>query len=257
MSYPSERARLLGVGTLHGYTVATFAVFPLRVIDGDLIWTERLTLAVETGPSARPAPVALERRRPEVRARARAEVASIVLNPEAAGEYAFGEKEVAAPRGGFQATPFPSLEGSPVDYLIVTPDSLAAAYQVLADFKTKKGVPTVVRTIEWITANAYNGSDPQETIRNFVIEAYAKWGITYVLLGGDTDQVPARFVWSDFYDGGRFLPADMYFGCLDGDWNADHDAVFGEAPPIEGAPIDYSDLYAEVYVGRLPTASVA
>jgi hypothetical protein len=46
----------------------------------------------------------------------------------------------------------------------------------------------------------------------------------------------------------------MYFGCLDGDWNADHDATFGEALP---AGSDDADLFAEVYTGRLPTASVA
>ena len=252
--FPSERARLLGMGTLHGYTIASFAVFPLRLVDGDLAWSEHLKLTIETAVSIDAAPVTLERRRPEVRARARNEITSLVINPEALDGYAFADVEVTKSHGGFQASPFPSLEGSPVDYLIVTPDSLAAAYQALADFKTKKGVPTVVRTIEWIQANTRNGSDTQETIRNFVKEAYSKWGITYLLLGGDTDEVPARFVWSSFYDSGRSLPADMYFGCLDGDWNQDHDAVFGEALPVG---FDNADLYAEVYVGRLPTASVA
>ncbi len=252
--FPGERARLLGIGTLHGYTIASFAVFPLRLAGGDLQWSEHLTLSIDTAPSTRPAPVTLERRRAEVRARARAEVTSLVVNPEALDGYAFADVEVAKRRGGFQASPFPSLEGSAVDYLIVTPDSLAVAYQVLADYKTEKGVPTVVRTMEWINANTRHGSDPQETIRNFVIEAYAKWGITYLLIGGDTEQVPARFVWSNFYDGGRMLPADMYFGSLDGDWNADHDALFGEALPTGD---DQADLYSEVYVGRLPTASVA
>ncbi|HEU4365189.1 MAG TPA: C25 family cysteine peptidase, partial [Candidatus Krumholzibacteria bacterium] len=88
--------------------------------------------------------------------------------------------------------------------------------------------------------------------RTFVQDAYAKWGITYLLLGGDTGEVPARMAWSGFYDGGRFLPVDMYFGCLDGTWNTDGDAVFGEATPA-----DSPDLYAEVYVGRMPTSSVA
>ena len=251
--FPGERGRLLGVGTLHGYTIASFAVFPLRVANGDLVWSEHLELRVETTPSTRPIAV-LERKREEVRERARAEILSLVDNPQALDGYVFSDVAVSKRAGGFQATPFPSLEGSPVDYLIVTPDSLAAAYQVLADFKTKKGVPTVVRTIEWIRTNTRNGADPQETIRNFVIEAYAKWGITYLMLGGDTEQVPARFVWSGFYDGGRSLPADMYFGCLDGDWNSEHDSVFGEELP---AGSDWPDLFAEVYVGRMPTRSVA
>ena len=47
---------------------------------------------------------------------------------------------------------------------------------------------------------------------------------------------------------GHSNPADMYFGCLDGDWNADHDAVFGEFGS------DNADLWSEVYVGRAADA---
>ena len=109
--------------------------------------------------------------------------------------------------------------------------ALAAEFQTLADWKTTKGVPTVIRTTEWIEANYRNGSDQQETIREFIKDAYAKWGITYALLGGDTDQVPARLCWSGYYDGGRNLPVDMYYACLDGNWNADGDDRFGEEEP--------------------------
>ncbi len=80
-----------------------------------------------------------------------------------------------------------------MDYVIITTDALAAEYQRLADWKTEKGVPTVVRTVEWIKAHARNGVDLPETIRFFVRDAYAKWGITYVLLGGDTDILPPRY----------------------------------------------------------------
>ena len=249
--FPSSRARLLSTGTLHGYTIATFAVYPLRVNGDDVVACDHLTLQIETAPSTRTPPVLLERRSPEIRARALEELSGIVVNPGDAGRYAFSE--VAVPnRRGFQPTSFPSLEGSAVAYAIVTPDSLAAAYQVLADFKTAKGVPTVVRTTEWIAAHYRNGSDIQETIRNFAKDAYQKWGITYLLIGGDTKEVPPRLAFSNFYDGGQFLPADMYFGCLDGDWNADHDDVFGEEPSTGS---DNPDLYAEVYVGRLPSDS--
>ena len=62
----------------------------------------------------------------------------------------------------------PSLEGSDVDYVIVTSDALAPSWQALADWKTRRGVPTVVRTVEWIESNYRHGSDLQETIRTFV-----------------------------------------------------------------------------------------
>ena len=134
--------------------------------------------------------------------------------------------------------------------MIITNDSLAAAYQTLEDWKTSKGVPTVIRTTEWIEANYRNGSDLQETIRNFIKDAYSKWGIEYVLLGGDVEQIPARLLWSGYYDGGRMLPADMYYVGLDGDWNADGDDIFGEQPP---AGNDLPDLFSELNIGRLPT----
>ena len=151
--------------------------------------------------------------------------------------------------GGFAPTAYPSLEGSPVDYLIIAPAALESEYQRLADWKTAKGVPTVVRTIEWIEANTRNGVDLAETLRFFIQDAYAKWGITWLLLGGDTDTLPARYGYSRFFKGGTRVPADMYFSCLDGSWNDTHDELWGEGFNV--VPYDNPDLYAEVYNGRV------
>ena len=249
-SYPDVRARLLGVGYLHGYAIATVAVYPYELRDGELNVYDRIDVAISTRADDS-APVARERFREGFLESMRSRLEAMVVNPEVADTYALGRFVVPKPRGGFQPTSFPSLEGSAVDYVIITTDALAASYQPLADWKTDKGVPTVIRTVEWIGANARNGSDMSETIRNFVIEAYTKWGITYALVGGDTEQIPTRFAFSAFYDGGKDLPVDMYLGNLDGDWNADHDAVFGEHG------VDSADLYAEVYIGRLPTRNPA
>ncbi|MGD8414705.1 MAG: C25 family cysteine peptidase, partial [Candidatus Latescibacterota bacterium] len=253
--FPSTSVVHLGTGYYHGYSIASFAVFPVQMVDGDLVRLEGAALEVSTKVAdERPPIVTRERYREGFRDEMNARVRSMVINPEAAAGYVFTETRATKDRRGFHPTTFPSLEGSEVDYVIITNDSLAAAYQTLADWKTAKGVPTVIRTTEWIEANYRNGSDLQETIRNFIVDAYAKWGITYVLLGGDTDQVPARLVWSAYYDSGRFLPADMYYACLDGDWNADGDDVFGEQPP---SGTDNPDLYAEIFTGRLPTRNNA
>ena len=173
-----------------------------------------------------------------------------VVNPYASHRYITPRVQVDKPAGGFAPTEYPSLEGSPVDYLIVTTDALAADFQRLANWKTAKGVPTVVRTVEWIMANTKNGVDQQETIRSFVRDAYEKWGITYLLLGGDTDTMPPRYAYSRFYGGGTEVPADLYFGCLDGSWNGNNDDKWGEGVYI-GVPYDNPDLYAELYYGRI------
>ena len=242
----AQQVEYLGTATLHGYQVATFAVHPFGIEDGTLNRADRFSLRIDTRPRVRPTLDRI-RHRDGWREGIRDQIAGTVFNPGALSSYAFSEVVVPDVEGGFTASTFPSLEGSAVDYVIVTTDSLAAAYQVLADWKTSKGVPTVVRTTEWIAAHYRNGSDIAETIRTFVQDAYALWGIKYMLLGGDAGQIPVRYAYSSFYPvpDGRANPADMYFGCLDGDWNADHDAVFGE---FGG---DDVDLWSEVYVGRL------
>ena len=250
--FPAQHATYLGTGYLHGRAIASFAVYPIRLVDGGaaLEVAEHATLRVRTVADGTAATVV---RRSRFRDGFREDVArrlsALVENPGDDMLYADTERRVAKPRGGFQPTSAPSLEGSPVDYVIVTVDSLAASFQVLADWKTAKGVRTVVRTTEWIEANYPNGVDVAETIRTFIIDAYQQWGIEWALLGGDADVIPVR-LGASVYLGAKDIPVDMYFGCLDGDWNADHDEFFGETA-------DQTDMYQEVYTGRLPAISVA
>jgi len=252
-AYPPVAVKYMGTGFLHGWAIASFAVFPLRVEDGALFLCETVTLRVSTTRDG--AHPAATRKRHDSGAddRERALLRSIVVNPEAADGYAFDRAAVAKPKGGFAPTSYPSLEGSPVDYLIITNTSLAPEYQRLADWKTAKGVPTVVRTIEWITANARNGVDLAETLRLFIRDAYEKWGIEFVLLGGDSDVIPARYGVSRYIGTTEEIATDLYFSCLDGSWNEDHDQFWGES----GATADDPDLYPEVFVGRLPASNVA
>jgi len=252
--YPEAAGRYLGTGYLHGRGIASIAVYPVRVEDSSLVLTERVTVEVETKVSGE-RPVVRERYREGFGEGLRETLEGYVVNAEMEGSYRHGEVRVEKKPGGFQPTSYPSLEGSAVDYVIITTDALSAEYQRLADWKTEKGVATVVRTVEWIEAHTRNGVDLPETMRFFIQDAYAKWGITYVLLGGDTDILPPRYAMSRFYLGGTELPVDMYFACLDGSWNDNHDKYWGEGFNV--IPYDNPDLYAEVYQGRIPVSTVS
>jgi len=48
----------------------------------------------------------------------------------------------------------------------------------------------------------------------------------------------------------------MYYACLDGNWNADGDSLWGEAFYSVFDPGDDADLYAEVFVGRIPVSTL-
>ena len=164
-----------------------------------------------------------------------------------------GVRREAAP---FVPTQLPSLLGSPVEYLIITNDEQAPEYQRLADWKTSKGVPAVVRTLSFIQQEYPFGADDAERIRLFIRDAYSRWGTKWVLLGGDTPVIPTRLAYTTFY-GGENIATDQYFSCLDGDWNADADSIFGEGFFSSLNPGDDVDLWPEVYVGRGPTNTVA
>jgi hypothetical protein len=249
--FPESAGRYLGTAYLHGRTIASFAVFPLRLVDRDLILAQTVTIEITTMPAADDKIIFKERFRSGSDEQVQALISHLVVNPEANVRYKFNQIRAAEERGGFQPTDYPSLEGSAVDYLIVTNNALASEYQRLADWKTLKGVPTVVRTTEWIQANTRNGVDFQETLRFFIQDAYAKWGISYLLLGGDTDILPPRLASSAYLLSGAGLAADMYFGCLDGSWNDNHDENWGEVPE------DNPDLYPEVYHGRIPLSQAS
>ncbi len=256
-SMPATRAEAAGRGALHGYQFVSVRVHPVRFVPGSgrVMLAERIDLRLDLVPVDE-LPVERERFSAGLEADAHRLITNQVANPEALAGY---ERRIGVrvdDPGRFAPTDAPSLEGSDVDAVIVTSAALAPSWQVLADWKTRRGVPTVVRTIEWIEANYRHGSDLQETIRTFVRDAYAKWAVRYVLLGGDTEVIPARYGFSNFGDD-KFIPADLYFGCLDGNWNRDGDDVWGEAAISMSDPGDDTDLYAEVYTGRLPATTPA
>ena len=256
--YPSQPVRHLGTGYWHGRAIASFAVFPLRTRDGELFLSEKIDIEVTTtGDDSADRIIRRQRAHPNFERRFAATLERHVVNAEMNARYA-GAATAPTKKPdvkGFAPTPYPSLEGSPVDYLIITTDALAGEYQRLADWKTAKGVPTVIRTVEWILANTKQGVDMQETLRFFIQDAYAKWGITYLLLGGDTDILPPRYGYSRWHEGGTKATADIYFACLDGSWNDTHDQFWGEG--VNGVPFDNPDLYVEVYNGRIPFSDVS
>lgn len=257
--FPRWRVRHLGTNFYRGYRIASFAIYPFNydISTGRLMLDSDVRLIVETESSA-PVTDRIERMRhiEGFREKARTAAESMVVNPGMVSSYTFNEIEVDSGGREFVPSYLPSMEGSEVAYVIVTNETMAPVYDMLADWKTRKGVPTVVRTIEWIQQNYWGGADLAESIRHFIQEAYAKWGVEWVLLGGDTDIIPARYAYVTFYEG-EFIPTDMYYSCLDGTWNADSDSLWGEAYHNALDPGDDTDLYAEVYLGRMPTSTVA
>ncbi len=266
--WPSSWNGAGGVSWLRGYRLLSYALFPVRAVrDADGRWTsvevlEEYEVRLIPLPSVDAATDHVERERMVEGEREALEtrLASVVDNPDALAGYARRDgARVEVQDKGFNPSKTPSLGGSPVSNVIITSADMEAEFQVLADHRTATGLPTVVRTVEWIEANYRNGVDESETIRTFIREAYERWGLEYVLLGGDTDVIPARYVRSTFYPPGAYtdIPADLYFACLDGNWNDDGDALFGEPGVSPTNFVDDCDMAAEVAVGRAPVSNAS
>ncbi|MBK8164903.1 MAG: VCBS repeat-containing protein [bacterium] len=244
-----------------GYQLVAVAVQPLLPAgDGACDFLDAYAVRVEwaaTGDA--PAILARERLVPGEAGETRRLLARLVDNPSALpGAARQDGLAVAAAEGGFVPDKTPSLAGSPVTCLIITSAALAPSFQVLADYRTARGMPTVVATREYIVANHRTGSDIQESIRYYIQDAYAKWGVEYVLLGGDSDILPPRIIYNSLYPANSYtaIPCDLYFACLDGNWNADGDENYGQPARYE-LPGDLVDFAEEVYVGRAPVSTPA
>ena len=133
------------------------------------------------------------------------------------------------------------------ELLILTSDSLKDGFNSLKEAHDEGGTPTIIKTLTDV------GSSDLEDIRNYIRDAYNNWGIDYVLIGGDTNIVPAPILYVYGLDEETWpyetqMPSDLYYACLDGPYNYDGDDKWGE--PTDGEGGGDVDLFADVYVGR-------
>jgi hypothetical protein len=254
--FPASRVEYLGDGYLGGYRIASVAVHPLQYApkSGRLVMATDVSFELDLVPGA-------NRAHPRARMSVESDelyrklVKSMVENPwEVDGKLTGVDVTGGVSDEGFLPRYSPSLEGSPVEYVIITSDDFEPYFQPLANWKTKKGVPTVIRTVSWIENNYQGGVDTTERIRFFIQDAYETWGTTFFLMGGDTNVVPIRYAWSAYY-GGWTVSNDLYYSDLDSNWDWDGDSSFGEGYAGVASPGDSVDLYPDVFIGRAPTAS--
>ena len=162
-----------------------------------------------------------------------------------------------------------SSQGALPEYIIITNNNdvngnpiesyqgknMTDYFQELADWKTKKGVPTVVVTVDDICAN-YTGNDKQAKIHNFLNDVYTQYGWMNVLLGGDVNVVPERMI--DSFDVHNLVsneetcppfPSDLYYNAVGTSWDTNGNGIFGETSP---GPEDYEDHNTKFYLGRSP-----
>ncbi len=263
--FPVSWGEYAGTHTWRGYNILTVNVFPVRSfasasgVEMEYLQEYAIRVVYSDGSEQR---TTIERERlvPGENASNQSVLRQVLHNPSALTGYSRVDGVVVTEeKGVFNPTRTPSLSGSAVQYLIITNENMESEFQRLADFKTSIGMNTLVTTREFIESNFRNGADIQETMRMFIQDAYQKWGVEYVMLGGDTDILPARYVDNTFYpaSGSTEIPVDLYFACLDGNWNANGNSHYGESSSETGGNGDDVDFAEEVFIGRATVSTSA
>jgi len=200
--YPGVLAVLDGQTDLAGQQMAVVTVYPLqyRPADEELIFHQRVEIVVRTRPGrrSREAYAVFTEKQKRIYGEMLRDMvvnpADVVIDPPRR------EASKALPAGQF-------------DHVIITPAAYASHFDDLIHWHYRRGLPDTVVTTEYIYAN-YSGSDNQERIRNFVIDAQSTWGTLYFLIGGEDAQVPFKYL--NYY--GEDTPSDQYYADYDDDW---------------------------------------
>jgi hypothetical protein len=195
--------------------------------------------------------------------------------------YNYSENQALKSPTQTQSVSFIPIDQVPIKYAIITLAANVNAAQPLADWKTKKGIPAKVYTVEDIEAN-YTGADLQEKIRKFLTEAsvnppnnpFYSPKFDWLLIAGEQGagmpefnpppegvKLPSRYVgpvtWHPDPIDTETVPADYYFAdCAGGsvadsfiyDWDTNNNGIYGE-------PADDIRWILDTYVGRIPVNS--
>ena len=232
--FPSNLFSIVGTYSFRGYSLLVLLLYPVQYqpISGRLSYFDELTLVIKTIQSGSINPMyrGLEKDRIEIE----------------------NKIDFLDSLSTYESDSFVSLSTAGYDMLILTTDALKEGFIPLKEAHETQGLKTEIKTLS--NVSLLYGQVTPETIRDFIRNDYITNGINYVLIGGDTDIVPAKMLWVQAGQDTTTMPSDLYYGCLDGSFNYNDNDKWGER--FDGDGGGDVDLVAEVYVGRAPVSNL-
>ncbi|MCD6147444.1 MAG: hypothetical protein J7J34_05545 [Thermoplasmata archaeon] len=279
---PGRDYVMVGTYTFRGYSILVLNICPVEYVSstGEITYHRHMELDIQLKEAA-PKPI-------RGLAEDRAMVAKIVDNPGVIETYRKNSAPLADENAQYVIITNNELKNASGSYTfqtladskiakgmsarIVTVEEIASNQSFWVNGTWGDNNPSNPFYQSQITKNFSMYNDTQAKIRNFIRYAYMNLGTEYVLLGGDADGgnkgsniIPARYLYANetglpllgmppavtlgFEEDN--IPSDLYYACLDGNFNYDMDEFWGEnASRNDIADVDESDFYAEVWVGR-------
>ncbi|MBM3322547.1 hypothetical protein FJY69_03620, partial [candidate division WOR-3 bacterium] len=225
--YPAQTVTFTRTGLAGGFRVAGLQIAPLTYVPA--LRQLRLATLIEVRvryESDRHDVPALEQSQIDLMGRY---LSRLVVNPDKVEDWSPATRET---------------DGWLCDMMVVTSGALAASFQPFVDWKTGRGIKTVVVKTESIYST-WPGRDNQEKIRNCIIDYWQNHGLKWVLVGGDAEVVPVRLARITCEGITENIATDFYYADLQYSWDSDHNNYFGEMT-------DSVDLFHDVFIGRTP-----
>ncbi|HBX53090.1 MAG TPA: hypothetical protein DEH02_18660 [Bacteroidales bacterium] len=245
--YPNIRVEIIDDGYPMDYHVVTLKFYPVEYLPASkivkLYKQINFTISYETAASSVQIPKRISRFSYDI---GQSLISAVVENKSDLSSVQGGGLNISNnPPSSFALKFLPSLSTGEPDYIIITNDMFKEYFKPLADWKTRKGITTLIVTVEEISAN-FHGSDLAEKIRNYLIHVHSEWGTKFILLGGDIDIIPVRIGFSTYYGNWE---TDLYYSTVMGNWNANGNSIFGEGT-------DGVDVNPVFFLGRAPVSAL-
>ena len=237
-NFPAMNYKLLGTQRVKGFDLVIINIFPYKFnpVTKIVSWFKTAEITVNSASNNE----VFDAQNKMMIESYKTELEQMILNPNTLNNY----------RKTYSSTSRTLVSPSDPYTMIVITDAEREAYlQDFVDWKNDGGLVTGTFLTSDIYAE-YPGVNEQEKIKNFINDAYVTYSGTstpleYVLLGGDDEIIPIRTVFIDTgwgtYD--YNMPCDLYYGCLDNNWDGNGNGTYGEVA-------DDVDLIPEVSVGR-------
>ena len=234
-TYPNDYIEYAGMNECDGFRVLTFHVCPFEydVTAKKLYLRTHIELNIHLRPSTSVSSISTGNRETVRRI-----IKQMIVNPED-----MDEQNVPTRNGSNNNL----TQQTGYEYVIVTSNQFKNTFQELANWKSRKGIRSKVLTVEDIVTT-YNGSTNQEKIKNALASIDS---LSYVLLGGDTLNVPTCMCFIGTYeDADSITPADIYYSCLGSmNWDNNGNGVYGELN-------DSVSLIPSLNVSRAPVSTI-
>jgi hypothetical protein len=147
------------------------------------------------------------------------------------------------------------------ELLIIANDSFIDELVPLKQFKDLSGRPTILIDLNYAYEN-FKGVDTPEQIKRCIAYHEMVYNIDFVMIVGDCDKFPVRYISKDMIEPRTYKSCDLYYADLyksngiDFDnWDGDGDDLYAELDSESANNnVDNVNWHPDIFIGRVPAS---